>query len=383
MAADSPARERTLEEVKQEVLRRAPHRNPFEGVLREDVESILRSLVSLDKDHWAEQWSRFGLDYEAKADALAKRGADGGEIGALYERAFNYCRLARYPVPSTPGKLEAYRNSLRMFHKAAKYFDPPLEAVELQYAGRKLVAYLQRPKGVERPPVVLHWGGVDGWKEDRRHANALLHGLGLATMVMDMPGTGENPVLYLEPNAERTFSAAIDHLAGRVDVDGSRIAVWGGSFGGYWAAKLAFVEAKRLRGAVFHGGSVHYGLQEKWLRPALTQTASTYLFGPASLFEARSRAMGVKTLDEFLAAAPKLSLLTQGLLDQPSCPILGVNGKLDDQAPVEDIYLLMEHGDPKEARIYPEGGHMGRTPGRPQEEIAEMIARWLHGKLAR
>jgi hypothetical protein len=69
--------------------------------------------------------------------------------------------------------------------------------------------------------------------------------------------------------------------------------------------------------------------------------------------------------------------------DKPSAPLLGVNGKLDDQAPVEDIYLLMEHGTPKEARIYPEGRHMGRTPGMPGDEIARMIAAWLKDKLAR
>ena len=138
---------------------------------------------------------------------------------------------------------------------------------------------------------------------------------------------------------------------------------------------------KRIKAAVFHGSNVHYGFQREWLTPALTQTASTYLFGPASLFEARSHAMGVKTLEEFLDAAPKLSLKDMGLLDRPSAAILGVNGKLDDQAPVQDIYLLMEHGNPKEARIYPEGGHMGRTPGRDAAEITETICAWLKSRV--
>ena len=51
-----------------------------------------------------------------------------------------------------------------------------------------------------------------------------------------------------------------------------------------------------------------------------------------------------------------------GLLDKPSAPILGVNGKLDDQAPVDDIYLLMEHGSPKSARIYPQGAQWAARP---------------------
>ena len=70
------------------------------------------------------------------------------------------------------------------------------------------------------------------------------------------------------------------------------------------------------------------------------------------------------------------------MIDQPSAPILCVNGKLDDQAPVEDIYLLMEHGSPKEARIYPKGGHMGRSAEVKDEEIAAMITGWLKLRLA-
>ena len=84
--------------------------------------------------------------------------------------------------------------------------------------------------------------------------------------------------------------------------------MWGGSFGAYWAARLAFVEAKRIKGAVFHGGNVHYGFQEKWLVPAFTTGGATYLFGPASLLEARGQAMGTKTMEDFLKAAPRLSL---------------------------------------------------------------------------
>jgi pimeloyl-ACP methyl ester carboxylesterase len=381
--AQTGAQVRSLDEVKAEVMRRAGKINPFEGIRRDDAEKVLASLTSLDPDAWGDAWCRVGLDYEAKADALAKQGAPDKELAEQYMLAFNNCMIARYPVPTSPKKLDAYRQSLRMFRKAAAHFDPPLQIVEIPFEGKMLTGYLQIPRGVTRPPVVIHWGGVDGWKEDRQRASAVLHRTGLATLTIDMPGTGENPVLYGDAAAERTFSAWIDHLAQRSDIDGSRIGVWGGSFGGYWAARLAYAEAKRIKGAVFHGGNAHYGFQEKWLVPAFTTGGATYLFGAASLLEARGRAMGPRTMEEFLKAAPKLSLKDLGLLDKPSAAILGVNGKLDDQAPVEDIYLLMEHGTPKEARIYPEGRHMGRTPGMPGDEITRMIAEWLREKLAR
>jgi len=374
---------RSLQEVKDEVMRRAGRLSPFEDIRREDAERVVGALTSLDRDLWARLWSRIGLDYEAKADARAQSGAPGKELAGLYTLAFDYCRIGRYPVPSTPGKQESYEHSLRLFRKAAKHFEPALTIVELPFEGKTLVGYLQLPPGVARPPVVMHWGGVDGWKEDRLRAAAFILRAGLASLTIDMPGSGECPVLYRDPAAERSYSAWLDHLAQRGDADGGRVAVWGGSFGAYWAARLAYVEAKRIRGAVFHGGNVHYGFQEKWLVPAFTTGGATYLFGAGSLLEARGRAMGTTTMEEFLAAAPSLSLKQMGLIDQPSAPILGINGKLDDQAPVDDIYLLMEHGSPKEARIYPQGHHMGRTPGMPEDEIRNTIVGWLKDKLAR
>ena len=117
------------------------------------------------------------------------------------------------------------------------------------------------------------------------------------------------------------------------------------------------------------------------MRPALTERATAAIFGPIGLFQSRSRAMGVTSLDEFLEVAPKLSLKTQGLLDGPSAPLLCVNGKLDDQAPVDDIYLLMEHGNPKEARIYAKGLHMGRGGGTTDEEIWHLIVNWLKARV--
>ena len=144
---------------------------------------------------------------------------------------------------------------------------------------------------------------------------------------------GESPVAFRDPNAERVFLAAMDHLKTRKDVDGSRIGVWGRSFGAYWTAKLALLHPDRVKAAVFHGGNVHFGFQEEWLRPALTKNAANYLLGPSSLFDSRSWVLGVNSLDEVYQVAPSLSLKDKGLLDRPSAPLFIVNGKQDDQAP--------------------------------------------------
>jgi pimeloyl-ACP methyl ester carboxylesterase len=343
---------------------------------------VLTSLTSLDKDEWGRRWCDVGLAHEKRGDDLLARSAPAKEIGEAYYLAYSYCHIGRYPVPSSPAKHAAYDATRRTFRKASKYFDVPLQVVEIPFEGKTFVAYLQIPKGVTRPPVVMYWGGVDVWKEDHQRNSAIMHEKGLATVLIDQPGAGESPVKFAEPKAERMFSAAMDYLATRRDVDGARVGVWGRSFGAYWAAKLAYVEPKRLKGAVFHGGNAHYGFQEEWLRPALTKTASNYLLGPSSLFDSRSFVLGVKTLDDVFRLAPTFSLKDMGLLDKPSAPMLIVNGKLDDQAPIADSYLLMEHGSPKETRIYPGGGHMGATPGMNPDVIATVIIDWLKLRLA-
>jgi esterase FrsA len=372
----SPARARPLEEVKAETIRRAGKLNPLDGINPEDGVTVANALKSIDRDEWAAQWSKLGAGAEKQAADFEARG-DKKQARDAYMLAFNYFRIARYPCPISDATQKAYENSLSAFKKAARYFDPPLEIVELPFEGQKLIGYLQVPHGVKKPPVIMSWGGVDGWKEDRTKAHPLMHEAGCAAFAIDMPGTGESPVKYTDPRADRVFSTFIDYLLTRDDVDATRLGVWGGSYGAYWAAKLAHTEAKRLKGAVFQGGNVHHGFQPQWMKPALTERAAVAIFGPIGLFQARSRAMGVKSLEEFLEVAPKLSLEYQGLIDKPCAPLLCVNGKLDDQAPVEDIYYLLEHGSPKEARIYPKGAHMGRGGGVTDEEIWQTIVGWL------
>lgn len=372
---------RSLEDIKNDIERRAGRINPFERVIPEEVHDLLTRLTSLDADLWGKEWGKLGAHHEARAAELEKEGKQE-QAGNSYYQAYEYYRIGRYPVPSSPEKMNCYQGVLRAFLKAARYLEPPAERVEIPFEGKKVVGYLQIPRETVCPPVVMHWGGVDGWKEDRRSNSELLHKEGMATFTIDMPGTGENPVLGNDPRAERTFSAALDYLEGRSDIDGKRIAVMGGSFGGYWAAKLAHVEAKRLRGAVNWGAGVHLTFQEEWLRPALTVTASQYLMGPASLLDARSYIFGVKTLEEVLKIALALSLVTQGLIDQPCAPLLCINGKEDDQHPVQDIYLLLEHGSPKDVRIMAGAGHMGRKPGQGNDEVQGIVTRWLRERLS-
>jgi esterase FrsA len=92
------------------------------------------------------------------------------------------------------------------------------------------------------------------------------------------------------------------------------------------------------------------------------------------LMVARARIFGGSTFADYVARCPELSLLDQGLLDQPCAPLLRVNGRHYLQNATDDIYLSLEHGDVKAARIFP-GGHMGEGP------VLPTCVAWLRERL--
>ena len=82
--------------------------------------------------------------------------------------------------------------------------------------------------------------------------------------------------------------------------------------------------------------------------------------------------------EQFFSFLPRMSLATRGLLDQPSAPMLLVNGARDTQVPIDDLYLLMNHGTPKEAWVNPVGGHMGRSSDFTSPMIArQVVIPWI------
>jgi pimeloyl-ACP methyl ester carboxylesterase len=178
--------------------------------------------------------------------------------------------------------------------------------------------------------------------------------------------------MLARPDAHAVHIAALDYLIKRPEVQSDKIAVVGASFGGYWSTKLAHVAPEKLRGAVNWGGGVHYFFQPEWQERS--RHADSYLF---DLIEARANLFGMRTFDELCSVMPALSLLDQGWLDKTSAPLLIVNGKEDKQVPLDDFYLLLEHGAPKTIRLFP-GGHMGAIPN-----IFRTIIAWLHTRLDR
>jgi esterase FrsA len=357
-ATEGLPRQRTLEELKEEVQARADRSGyPLIGIKPEDAREALGKLTSLDRDEWAAAWGAIGDRYAAEAESLAAK--DPRRADAVFLQAWRVYSFARWPVPNSPGKQRAYERAIEMFTRHGALQDPPIEVWRIPFEGSEIITYRQLPKAKDNFPLILAISGADSRKEDmaERFAPLLAHGIGY--VAVESPGTGQTPV-KATPTADRMHSAVLDAIYKMPQVDTSRVLLYGGSFGGYWGMKLAVTERKRLRAAVVQSPPVHLFFQADFIRQQ-TLGNREYLFdlGPAMMFMGEN----IQTMDELCAQFGKLSLVDQGVVGQPTAPMLVIHGVHDTQVPMADIDLLLHTGDiPKEAWINPSGGHMGRQP---------------------
>jgi len=367
---------RGLDQLKQEVQRRSDRNMPpLGGVAPEDARAALSRVTSLDREQWVLAFSSVADQHQERAQALETR--DRAGAAKEYWQAWRLFHFARWPTENTPAKRLAKQRAVEAFRQYATLAAPPIEVVRIPFEGREIVAYLRLPANARPAPLVFGIAGLDSRKEDvAAHSDGYV-GNGLGLFAIDLPGTGESPHAAAEIHSDRIFSAALDYLGKRPDVDAGRIVVQGRSWSGYWAAKLAVTERARLRGAVVHGGPIHHYFQPQWLTTSLA--TGEYLY---DYQEAKCAMHGASGLDELLAKARPFSLLELGLLDQPSAPMLLVNGARDSQIPIADLYLLLEHGDAKDAWVNPQGGHMGRSQQWPGPVIAEKVLMpWIARRL--
>ena len=364
--------------------------------LVDDIQPIIDTAANLkatEDEDWVPAWSAVADRYERLAKAAEARG-DRSAARSAYLHAKTYLSIARFPAPYHSGsaicpaemgplKSRAYERYLECFQNATRFVERPPELVRIQRDGKQAVGHLRVPAGASEGkcfPAVLVMCGADMYKEDReKYADGAMTE-GLASLVVDAPGTGQTTFAH-SPDAIVAWQAALDTLQARPEIDGDRLAAFGVSRGGLWVMRLAALDA-RIKGviAVAPGGVGYWGSAEEraeWRKAAFERAKSNW-FGPRGTRPAPKEQSEDEQRSEFL----RWSLKDNGLLDNLKMPMYLVNGKVDHLTPIGNLYLALECGPPtgRVARVYPDDGHIA---AKNEREWGPAAWRWLRETLTK
>lgn len=347
----------------------------------DELKSIVATLTGTTQDVWVPVWEEAGRHHEEAGDRLESQGDLPG-ARREYLQAKTFYAIGRFPGEINDEKRRISRLCAEAFRKACAHLDPPLEVVDVPHEGKSIRSHFRAPTGAsgDSPvPAVLVMCGADVFKEDRAWASDMAIAEGMAALVMDAPGTGGNPFPWA-PESVSAWEAAVDWLAARPEIDGSRIGAFGISRGGYSVMQLAGVAPEKVKAVVANAGHPFgYRMTDEELEAFVDHAnqRASWAFGEPGgpgFFEPTSKE---KEAEKF----SRWALSEQGILENITMPVLMINGKHDHLAPIGNIYFMFEHGPVtgKEARIYADAGHCAfKYFG----DWAPALFTWLRQKLA-
>ncbi|KAL2810307.1 Alpha/Beta hydrolase protein [Aspergillus granulosus] len=344
---------------------------PFHDGNIEDFEQIFAQLIAentndAESDAYTKTFLPVADSLEQQA-AAALEGGDSRTASELLLRAATVYRISRFPYVGPNGtglKRTAFERQKKAYLAAASFWTPKIQEQIIPYTkritkeGTDIPSYVRVPEQAtaDHPvPCVLIMTGLDGYRPDNSQRTHEIIKRGWAVLICEISGTADSPADPTDPKApDRLLDSVLEYMAYRRDIDMSKIAMWGLSAGGFYAVRAAHTHSERLIGCIAHGPGVHYFMDPGWLSRVEDHEY------PFPILAAWANKYGYHDPEEFLhQGQKKFSLIGTGIVDQPSCRLLLLNGMDDGITPIEDCFALFNHGRPKEGRFYPKLPHMG------------------------
>ncbi|POS74356.1 conidial pigment biosynthesis protein Ayg1 [Diaporthe helianthi] len=349
----------------------------FEPVAEEIIKNGLKEPYN---------WDEYAEMFFPKAQGLYEIAAKAEEAGEkekaseYYLRSSALYRIARFPAPRSEKQRLAWTLGKEAFYKGGALMEYPIREVKIPHRNRTEceghdipVNFLVPPgaSAVSPAPVVMIFTGLDGYRTELAVWQRGWLEKGVATVVVEIPGTGDSPADEGDPTSpDRQWSSVLDWVGEQAELDDGKVVVWGFSTGGYYALRVAHTHADRLLGSVSLGGGAHHMFDREWLEHA------NKLEYPFDLSNTLAYKFGHTDLESFIQEAHKFSLVNDGTLEKPCCRnVLVVNGQNDEIFPIEDLHVALRHGSPKAARVVEGRKHMG------EPESFFVILRWIHDLL--
>ncbi len=310
-----------------------------------DPNDFARATSALERwDNWLDAWcanADVHAELAREAEALG-RALTAGHAWVSAALSYHFAKFV-WMVDLDRHRSAAYR-AVTALRNAHRLLDPTAERVEVPFESGVMVGNLRRPPGSEHTPLVLLLPGLDSTKEEFFYWEEVFLARGMATLSLDGPGQGETGYhTNIRADYEVGPIAALDHLAGRrdLDLDLERVGVVGVSLGGYYGPRTAAFEP-RVKAVCAIGGPHTFGDVWDGL-PSLTR--ETFLHHS-----------GAKEPDQAKAVASSLSL--DGVLPKVTQPLLVIFGKLDRLIPYEQAERVAAEAPNAELVMYPDGNHV-------------------------
>jgi len=261
---------------------------------------------------WAEVWTEAG-------DELAK-------AGRLLDASRRYA-LARFPYPDGPARARAGELCVEAFEAWSREHPGTIERVDVKLPTGRIGCWATGLSASEPLPLLLVMGGVVTLKEQLGSALPLLRRLGVAAVVTEMPGVGENTLPY-DADSWQMIPAVLDAVADRADV--SRTYAYTFSFSGHLSLRSA-AEDPRIKSVITSGAPVRdFFLDAEWQRavPDLTLDTIAHLAG---------------TEREKVADHLRPLALTHEQLDRVRVPVSYLASRRDEIIPQSEIRILGQY----------------------------------------
>ena len=333
------------------------------GVLPSDFDRVTRDLDHWDD--WCAAWSAVGAEHEdlGRTALAEERLRSAGEHLA---RAAVYHHFAKFVFVADLGQMRAaHDRAVSCLDDALPYLDPPGTRIEMPFEAGRLVGVLRLPRGPGPHPVVLLLPGLDSTKEELGSTERTFLDRGLATLSVDGPGQGEAEYdVPIRGDWAPVAELLWDVLGQLPEVDRDRLAVWGVSLGGYYAARVAAALGDRAKACVSLAGPFDFG--ECWDGlPELTRRT----------FQVRSGAhdeAGARRIADTLGMAEHATDLV--------APLLVVCGRQDRLIPWQQAELLCAAASGPTELLMLERGNHGCANVAPWHR--PYTADWLAARLA-
>ena len=305
-----------------------------------------------DPEAWYEEWEREADAAQALAEGEEARGHGRTAARAWLRSSLYRCVSERFIHPDDPRKAASYQQAVRDCERGYRGLIEGFERVDVPSPDGPLPAYWIPPLGAQggsrRAPAVAYFDGLDGSKEFTvLWAGLALRERGIGTLCIDGPGQGEALRLRKipsRPDYEVPGAAAYDYLAGRPEVDPSRVGVMAMSMGGYYAPRIAAFE-HRYAACVAWGA--HFDYHEVWVhRRKVLEGGGTV--ASSSIWQL-PWVFGCPDMDRAMEKCKAYTLA--GVAEEIRMPILILHGQDDAIVPVRMAHRLHEACGSKEKEL--------------------------------